>query len=517
MEHRALTQSPIVRSSSAQQARRAKSSSPFDGMRALLRVIDAMLSAIESTVWDLRQAAEDFARAARHDATEARYGLDDATSRLARLTSTGAALSLIAGSYRLQVTKAAFLPRRHAERSLEALHQKNAERFRIVAEKHGGALLKVGQLLSARPDILPRAYVTELSILQDAAPRVPFEQARVVLEDELGGTIAELFTSFDETPIAAASIGQVHKAVLASGLEVAVKIQRPGIAPLVAQDLDLLELFLEAIAPLLPPTDLPTIARAVRTSVERELDFEAEAADASFVADALVDVEGLIVPRPVLERSSGRVLTTEFVYGRKITDELDALALLIADGDEVAASRRDAILGTLLEAYIRQILEVGTFQADPHPGNLLVKEDGTLVLLDFGSTQKLDAQTRRRYLELVMSFVAQDAEGVARACAALGFRTRSGRPETLQQFAEMLLGSFAIRAGTANFPTPDELMNEARALLESATNDPVDVLPEEFIMIARVFGTLAGMFLQYRPAIDVSSRVMPVLLRAMAS
>lgn len=486
-------------------------------MRALLRVLDAMLSAIESTVWDLRLAAEDFARAARHDAGEAKNGLADATNRLARLTATSAALSMVAGSYRLQVTKAAFMPRRHAERSLEALHRKNAERFRIVAEKHGGALLKVGQLLSARPDILPAAYVTELSVLQDAAPRVPFDQARVVLEDELGGTIAELFASFDETPIAAASIGQVHHAVLHDGREVAVKIQRPGIAPLVAQDLDLLELFLEAIAPLLPPTDLPTIARAVRTSVERELDFEAEAADAAFVADALARIPGLIIPRPIGERSSGRVLSTQFVYGRKITDELDELAARVLDGDEIAAARRDAILGTLLECYVTQILEVGTFQADPHPGNLLVTEAGDLVLLDFGSTQSMNATTRRLYLELVMAFVASDSEGVARACGALGFRTRSGRPETLAQFAEMLLGSFAMRAGTASFPTPDELMAEARALLEAATNDPVEVLPEEFIMIARVFGTLAGMFLQYRPTIDVGSRVMPVLLRSFAS
>lgn len=479
--------------------------------------MDALLSAIESTVWDLRLAAEDFARAARHDATEARNGLTDATSRLARLTQTSAALSLVAGSYRLHVTKAAFLPRRHAERSLAALHQKNAIRFREVAEKHGGALLKVGQLLSARPDILPKAYVTELSVLQDSAPRVPFADARVVLEDELGGTIDELFASFEEEPIAAASIGQVHRATLRDGREVAVKIQRPGIAPLVAQDLDLLELFLEAVAPMLPPTDLPTIARAVRLSVERELDFEGEARDATLVADAMAGVEGLVIPRVVESHSSGRVLTTIFVKGRKITDELDALRLRIAEGDEQAAVRRDRVLGILLEGYVRQILEVGTFQADPHPGNLLVTDDGDLVLLDFGSTQTMTSVARRSYLELVMAFVANDPDGVAEACADLGFRTRSGRPETLQQFAEMLLGSFAMRAGTASFPTPDELVNEARALLEAATNDPVEVLPDEFIMIARVFGTLAGMFLEYRPNIDVGSRVMPVLLSALAN
>lgn len=516
MRHQELQQSKLVRSGrDDRQARSARA--PFDGIRALLRVLDAMLGAIESTVWDLRLAAEDFARAARSDAALAREGLADASARLARLTSTSAALSLVAGSYRLHVTKSAFLTRAAAERSLEKLHRKNAERMRLVAEQHGGALLKVGQLLSARADVLPKAYVEELSVLQDKAPRVPVEQARELLEEELGAPIEQLFASFDDEPIAAASIGQVHRAVLGDGREVAVKIQRPGIEPLVAQDLDLLELFLEAVAPMLPPTDMPTIARAVRATVERELDFEAEANEGEILAAALSDLEGFAIPAVVRERSTRRVLTTRFVRGRKITDELDQLAVRVAEGDAEAAAARDRILGTVLECYVRQILEAGRFQADPHPGNILVAEDGTVVLLDFGSTQALEPGVRRLYLDLVMSFVAHDPEGVARACASLGFRTRSGNPGTLLQFAEMLLSSFALHEGAASFPTPEELGDKARALLDAATDDPVVELPEEFVMIGRVFGTLAGLFIQYRPSIDVSQRVMPALMRAMAS
>lgn len=488
----------------------------FDGVRALLRVLDALLSAIESTVWELRLAAEDFARAARHDARSAREGLSEASFRLGRLTSTSASLSLVAGSYRLGITKSAFLTRAAAARSMEALHRKNAVRIREVSEQHGGALLKVGQILSSRPDVLPAAYVEELSVLQDAAPRVPFDLVKPAIELELADALEDVFAEFDEEPIAAASIGQVHRAVLRDGREVAVKVQRPGIAPLVGQDLDLLELFLEAVAPMLPPMDMETIARAVRATVERELDFEAEARDGLAIAEGLASMDSLIVPRPIEECSTGRVLTTSFVRGRKITVELDELAAKVADGDLDAAARRDAILGTLLECYVTQILELGLFQADPHPGNLLVTEAGELVLLDFGSSQRLSPEVRRIYLELVMAFVASDADGVARACDSLGFRTKSGRPETLQKFAELLLGSFAMHAGQASFPTPDELADEARGVLDAMGADPVEVIPDEFVMIARVFGTLAGMFLQYRPGIDVGSRVMPVLLRAMA-
>jgi len=505
------------RSAPSREPRRSPASRPFDGIRALLRVLDALLSALESTVWELRLAAEDFARAARHDARSAREGVAEASFRLARLSSTSAMLSLVAGSYRLEMTKAAFLTRTAASRSMDALHRKNAIRLRVASEQHGGALLKVGQLLSARPDILPKAYVDELSVLQDAAPQVPFDLIKSTLEIELADSIENVFAEFDETPIAAASIGQVHRARLHDGREVAVKVQRPGIAPLVSQDLDLLELFLDAVAPMLPPTDMPTIAKAVRATVERELDFESEARDGVIVADGLAGMENLVIPRPVDECSTGRVLATTFVRGRKISDELDELAALIETGDSAAAARRDAILGTLLECYVRQILELGVFQADPHPGNLLVTPEGALVLLDFGSTQSLSSETRRVYLDLVMSFVANDPDGVARACATLGFRTKSGRPETLQKFAELLLGSFAMHSGSAEFPTPDELVAEARSVLDSATHDPVDTIPEEFVMIARVFGTLAGMFLRYRPGIDVGQRVMPVLLQAMAS
>lgn len=263
--------------------------------------------------------------------------------------------------------------------------------------------------------------------------------------------------------------------------------------------------------------DLGTITREIRSSVMRELDFGAEAADGMAVGRFLAGSPGIVIPEVVESLSTPRVLVTHFVKGRKITDVLDELAALASQGDESAAARRDHILGTVLEMYVRQILEGGRFQADPHPGNLLVTPDDEVVLLDFGCTQSMSPETRKQYLSLVSAFVVNDLEGVVRNLDALGFKTRSGKHDTLLHFAEALLGSFAKTAGEARFPTKEELEAEARALYGSMERDPVEGLPPEFVMIARVFGTLGGLFMHYRPQIDVTARVLPVVARAMAS
>jgi predicted unusual protein kinase regulating ubiquinone biosynthesis (AarF/ABC1/UbiB family) len=463
----------------------------FDGLHVGLRVVDAFLRSIEAAVWELRLKADE---------------LSEGTAKIARLSQTGARLAVVVTSYRLHATHAAFLPRRLAKRRLDALHVKNARRLREVAETHGGAFLKVGQLLSARPDILPKAFVDELAVLQDAAPRVPFAAIRPMIA-------SHHFARFEEEPIAAASMGQVHRATTASGIDVAVKVQRPGIRPLVEQDLAVLGIFLDALAPMFPPTDHATIAKEIRASVLRELDFEEEAAAATEIGAFLRDVPGVLVPEVVETHSTAQVLTTRFIEGRKITDVLDELA---SAGHPEATARRDALLGTLLEIFVRQILEAGHFHSDPHPGNILVTHDDEIVLLDFGSSQKLARETRREYLALVFAFTLNDVDGTVRSLRALGFRTRSGNPETLLCFAEALIGSFATSAREARFPTKEELEQKARELFTLAAKDPVEAIPPEFVMIARVIGTLAGLFTHYTPSIDIPRRLLPAIARAMA-
>jgi predicted unusual protein kinase regulating ubiquinone biosynthesis (AarF/ABC1/UbiB family) len=491
--------------------------SPFEGLTVALRVIDAFLKSIEQAVWDLRRTAEEISDATCRDFRTAKAEVADAAIKLARVSQTGARLSVVAASYRFHVTQSAFLPRSMARRGLDRLHQKNARRLRAIAEEHGGAFLKVGQLLSARPDILPKSFVDELAVLQDAAPRVPFGTVRTALERAIGGSLETWFSSFDEEPIAAASMGQVHRATTRDGVEVAVKVLRPGIRTLVEQDLVLLGFFVDALSPMFPPTDHATIVAEIRASVVRELDFEQEARAGSEIGDLLANHPKLLVPEVLPALSTREVLTTRFIRGRKITDVLDELEGSITAGDPGAAARRDAVLGTLIEVFVTQILEFGHFHSDPHPGNVLVTEEGQVVLLDFGSTQRLSREARREYLALVFAFTMNDVEGAVRALSALGFRTRSGRPDTLLRFAEVLIGSFASSAREARFPTPEELEAKARELFAAASDDPVEALPPEFVMIGRVIGTLAGLFTHYRPSIDIARHVLPAVARGMAN
>lgn len=488
----------------------------FDGLRAWLKVADALLIAVENTAWQVREAASEFAQ----DGAELSSWFRGRRARAARwpeeakrLQRTGWMLTKVATSYRLHITKAAFMPKRAAGRSLERLHEKNARRFLLVSEECGGGFLKVGQMLSARPDLLPASWIRELSKLQDAAPTVAVEAIRETLERELGAPVDELFARFDDEPLAAASIGQVHRALTHDGREVAVKVQRPGIEALLELDLTLLERFVRGLASSLPEADWDTIVTSVREAVRAETDYETERQVMARVGRFFGEDGTVRVPTPVPEHSSGQVLTSTFIEGAKITDRLDTLAAERDAGDERANEALTSIFGQLLEGYVRQILQAGVFQADPHPGNLLVDDADRLVLLDYGCAQEVSPEARRGYVKLVMAFLANDREGMADAFVALGFRTQSGDPETLHRFADAMLRE--MRAATdegVGWRTQQELLDEAASLLRAAEGDPVVTLPDDFVMIARVFGTIGGLFLAYRPDLDWSARLLPTLM-----
>ncbi len=481
-----------------------------------LALVDRAIRVVEQAAWDARGVA----CGAAEQATQLRDDLERDWRRLERLTTTGWMLTRVAASYRLHPTRSAFLPERRARRALDALHERNARRFASTSAEQGGGMLKVGQLLSTRPDLLPEAWIAELARLQDAAPPVPFAAVRKRVEGDLGAPIGELFSEFEAEPVAAASIGQVHRAVTPSGVAVAVKVTRPEIDRWIELDLDLMELFLDAVRPMFPPADYPTIVAEVRSMLRQELDYRTEARMMERLADFFEGREQVVVPRTLPDLCRRGVLVSHFVPGRKITLVLDELCARRDAGDVAAGLRLDRILALLLETYARQILVAGVFQADPHPGNFLVTEDDRLVLLDFGCTRVLEPEVRDRYLALVGAFLAGDSPRVAALLAELGFATASGAPDTLHAFATLLLGEFraalADASGEAGLD-PDRMLARFTEVMTRAQEDPVVRIPPEFVMLGRVFLTLGGLFQHYRPAIDYALPLLAVFAERTAS
>ncbi len=492
-----------------------------EGLKAWLSVMNASLSALEQTLWQGRELAEqaiDTLRKVGDGVEQAREEYEILAqeaaqwpARVKRMKDTGWMLTRITTSYRLWGIKSAFIPRSKAPAALAKLHRKNAQLFRDVSLSQGGAFLKVGQLLSARADILPKPWVEELRVLQDQANPVAFEDVRTIIESELGNSLENLFAEFEPEPIAAASIGQVHRALLPTGQQVAVKIQRPGLEQIIDMDMTLMKLFTTSIASMLPPTDLDTITGEIERTIREELDYRYEAKAMQQVGDFLREVPNVVVPHPIPGFCRKRVLVSNFVQGQPLMTELDQRQ---SAGDETGVAD---LLGRLLDLYLRQILEAGVFQADPHPGNLLVTPDNQLVLLDFGCTMTLSEPFREGYFNVLGAALMGERETMARELIDMGFATRSGKPDTLLAFADTLLAqiqrtAYEMSQEQPNWPSQHDILSRAQELLAQAEADPVDKLPAEFIMLARVFTTLGGLFMHYQPKIDVNTYLFPHLV-----
>ena len=290
----------------------------------------------------------------------------------------------------------------------------DAEDLAKDLEALGPTYIKLGQLLSTRADLLPPPYLEALSRLQDDVEPLPFETVEAAIAEELGTDLSTAFAEFEPEPIAAASLAQVHGAVLRSGKRVAVKVQRPGIRQTVATDLEVLA----TIADLLDRhTEVGQHYRfsqlhaEFRRSLLRELDFELEARNLQRLRTNLADYPKLVLPEPTPDYSSTRMLTMDRVDGRKIT-ELQGFTLFEINGADLADE--------LLTGYLKQILVDGFFHADPHPGNVLLTDDGRLALIDLGMTARLPHSTQERVVRLLTAVSKQNADDVAAAASSLG-------------------------------------------------------------------------------------------------
>ena len=280
-------------------------------------------------------------------------------------------------------------------------------------ERLGPTFIKLGQLLSTRADLLPAAYLESLSRLQDDLEPFAFEDVRRTVEEELGVRLSRAFDDFDESPLAAASLGQVHAATLRGGRAVVVKVQRPGIRRQVLDDLDVLESVAARVEAHTEQGRLFAVSdlfAQFRRSLLDELDYRKEAANLVRLGDIVRDQPRLVVPQPYDDYTTSRVLTMDHIVGKKVT-ELSGLARLDIDGDELARE--------LFRAYLDQILVHGFFHADPHPGNVLLTPDGRLGLIDVGMVARIPPGLRDRLVRLLLAVGERRGEEVARIAADL--------------------------------------------------------------------------------------------------
>lgn len=288
------------------------------------------------------------------------------------------------------------------------------EHLRLAIEELGAAFVKLGQILSTRPDLLPPAYLAELSKLQDATPPVRWNAIEAVIVAELGRPLIEVFATIDPTPLAAASIGQAHVATLLDGSEVVVKVRRPGIVEQVTEDLEILQdLALSASrhSELAAQYDLVGLAQEFADTLGAELDYVREGRSAERIAANFADDASVYLPRVYWEASTERVLTLERIHGIKIND----LAAL-----DTAGIDRQALAQHAARAVLKMVFEDGFFHADPHPGNFFVQPDGRIALIDFGMVGTVDDVSRERLVTLVLAVISQDSDRLVDAVLALG-------------------------------------------------------------------------------------------------
>ena len=281
-------------------------------------------------------------------------------------------------------------------------------------EAMGPTFIKLGQMMSTRVDLFSPAYIEALSRLQDDVAPFGYDEVESLVSSELGVRLASLFPRFDNTPLAAASLGQVHRATLRDGRDVVVKVQRPGIREQALEDMEVLR---EVAGLIDDHTELGRryglgqLLEEFRRSLMEELDYRREAENLTTIGGMLADNERIVVPHPYADFTTSRVLTMEFVPGRKVTD-IGPLRQLELDGAQLADE--------LFRVYLHHVLVDGIFHADPHPGNVLVTDDGRLVLLDIGMVARIPPAYREKLLKLLLALADARPDDVVRAARTMG-------------------------------------------------------------------------------------------------
>lgn len=387
------------------------------------------------------------------------------------------------------------------QRRLEhRVYMRQARQFRETAERLGGLIIKLGQYLSVRVDMLPREYTDELSTLQDSVPPVPYGDIAGVFEESSGTTVDEAFATFEREPLAAASLGQVHGATLASGRHVAVKILRPHIAETIETDLAALKTIFgmaQRHTKLGATIDFDQLYAEFERTVSAELDLMREGKSAEAVRDNLRDFPNVAIPDIQWEQSSSKVLTMEYTEGVSISD-ITALDALGVDRAQLATD--------LIDVFAEMILYNGLFHADPHPGNVHVRSDGTIVLLDFGMMGSITDDMRDGFMGVVTALFSRDASSLVERLGALGFIRSGTDTEGFVKAVSVLLGRLDMDDPAKALSALENYTDELRDFMYE---QPFQ-LPANVAFLGKAVATVAGICQGLNPDIDFVAELTPL-------
>jgi ubiquinone biosynthesis protein len=428
-----------------------------------------------------------------------------------RLLELGKAAALIFFGYMLLRWRKKYLRQTIPPERWSRQHARGADLLYGAAIRRQGLLIKLGQLIAARPDIFPFEYVQRLSLLHDRVPPRPYTVIAPVLRRGLGKPPEAVFASFERTPIAAASLAQVHRATLKDGTDVAVKVQYPGIQSVVEADLFGLGLVKLALRRLLPGLNIGEIIDDLRASIPQELDFVHEGANAERVARNFNGRPGVVIPTIYWQYTSRRVLVMQFIRGVKITDT----AALDAAGVD-----RRALCKLFLGIYFEQIMVHGFFNADPHPGNLLVipHEHGAaeIALLDFGLVKELEERFRVGSARLCKAILTFDPVATREAYHQLGVRTKGDALTTYTTLGMLFLGLPQHIKGEKNLFDQQSWEESGIDMRKLYRADPLTNLPPQLLLVGRAITLMGGVMFILDMWVDMWSLILDYSNRVIA-
>ncbi len=391
------------------------------------------------------------------------------------------------------------------EARLKRLHAANARILRERMIEMRGVLIKIGQFMSSRVDILPEEYTDELSKLQDQVPPAPFSEIAQRLVEELG-PMDEVFSSFNEIPIASASLGQVHRACLRDGECIVVKVQYPGIEEVIAADMRTLKFVLRILRVLFSQINLDVIYSEFARIVQEELNYIQEGKNAETFARNFANNPRIKIPVVYWPFTTSKVLCLEYIPGIKITD---------FDQIDQAGIDRKEVARFLAEAYAQMFFSDGLFHGDPHPGNIFVKPGPEIILVDFGMVDRISALRRESLRRGFSAIVDRDSLGLVRCLVDMGFIPLTKDIQPLVHFVDKIFEKYRdISASEFKAMDIDDI---GRDIQEAVQLSPSLQIPNDFILFGRVIGMLNGLGSRLDPETNIIEIAAPFAKRFIQS